>query len=79
MTHDVVYNIKQIIDLQSTTRKLLIQMYQYRKWTKDSWEWFSHMTLTDMAAETGNQLVPGYFFTNKVLFVSTRKKTRLLS
>ena len=39
-----------------------------RKWTKDSWEWFSHMTLTDMAAETGNQLVAGYFFTNKVLF-----------
>jgi hypothetical protein len=37
------------------------------------------MTLTDMAAETGNQLVAGYFFTNKVLFVSTRKETRLLS
>ncbi|XP_063422409.1 D-aspartate oxidase-like [Mytilus trossulus] len=38
-----------------------------RKWVADSWEYFSNMTLTDMAAETGCQLVPGYFFSNEIL------------
>ncbi|XP_063424908.1 D-aspartate oxidase-like isoform X2 [Mytilus trossulus] len=36
-----------------------------RKWTVDSWKWFSGLTLSSQAGISGNQMVAGYYFCNE--------------
>lgn len=35
-----------------------------RKWTGESWKWFSGLTVSSQASISGNQMVAGYYFSN---------------